>query len=414
MGKRWTEDEIELLVKYYPYLSAKEINEKYINRTPDQINDYARKKLKIKKNDNYVSGWSTEQLNYIKENYSNNDIPIEDLANTVGKSSASVTYIANTMNLVRSGIWSQEEKEIVSNYYSNMKTSEIQSKFLNNKTVSQITKFANDNNLFKNEDFLKQTRIATGINNFKKIPDQSGANSPRWVNRHEINCADCGSVIIRTENKLSRSENHFCNYECMGNWMSINLLGENNPNYENGDTWTEEMRQQSALRSVQRLLNSDFKFTKTKPETLVDDMLEKLNIISIPEYDCKYYLIDRYLPEYNLMIEIQGNFYHCNPTMSLKNSRSNKILRKDTAKNTYLKKYNNVNVLYLWEKDIINEPELCEKLIDLYVLKNGKLKNYHSFNYEVTNNELKMKEDTVNMNYGGDAIAKGQYVSAEN
>ena len=42
-------------------------------------------------------------------------------------------------------------------------------------------------------------------------------------------------------------------------------------------------------------------------------------------------------------------------------------------------------------KDINENFELCKKLIELYIKNNGKLENYHSFNYELNdNNELEL------------------------
>jgi len=40
-----------------------------------------------------------------------------------------------------------------------------------------------------------------------------------------------------------------------------------------------------------------------------------------------------------------------------------------------------INVLYLWEYDLINNAELCKLLIISYLDNNGVLDNYHSMNY---------------------------------
>jgi hypothetical protein len=400
LGKHWTQEEKELLIKHYPFLSAKEINIQYIpNRTPEQITDYAKKKLKINKDASYHKGWNQEQLEFLKENYIKYHISVEEISKTIGKSCATITAMANSLNLFRENLFNEEEIQIIKEHYPLMKTDELQQMYLNDKTITQIIKFANDNGIFKTSEVVYDIRKENGINNLKFIPDQSGANSPRWKVRFEVNCAFCNSIIEKTDSKLQKSENNFCNYECMGNWMSDNLIGESNPNYNNGSAWTEEMRKKSSERSVKRLVESDFKFSKTKPEKTVDTLLDKVNIKYECEYDCKYYLIDRYLYDFNLMIEVQGNFFHCNPTMNLENNRKEKIIRKDKSKNTYIKKYKNINILYLWEKDINDNPELCEKLINLYVDANGILENYHSFNYENTLDGIKLKNDLTLMEY---------------
>ena len=49
----------------------------------------------------------------------------------------------------------------------------------------------------------------------------------------------------------------------------------------------------------------------------------------------------------------------------------------------------------MWETDINNNPNLCIKLIDKYI-QNGKiLENYHSFNWQLENDTLSIKEDII-------------------
>ena len=40
----------------------------------------------------------------------------------------------------------------------------------------------------------------------------------------------------------------------------------------------------------------------------------------------------------------------------------------------------------------MNDVKLCEKLIAKYIENNGVLKNYHSFNYHIENDELKIND----------------------
>ena len=52
------------------------------------------------------------------------------------------------------------------------------------------------------------------------------------------------------------------------------------------------------------------------------------------------------------------------------------------------------------EKDINENFELCKKLIELYIKNNGKLENYHSFNYELNdNNELELIKEKYVVGY---------------
>jgi very-short-patch-repair endonuclease len=85
------------------------------------------------------------------------------------------------------------------------------------------------------------------------------------------------------------------------------------------------------------------------------------------EFSCKYYLLDNYLDDFHLGIEVHGNFFHCNPNFEKQNSRKTKIIGKDKAKHTYIKNYIGFEVLYLWEEDIIKNIKACELLVKKYI-----------------------------------------------
>lgn len=143
----------------------------------------------------------------------------------------------------------------------------------------------------------------------------------------------------------------------------------------------------------------DNKFgTNTKPQRIINSLLNKLNISYKNEETFKYYSIDNYLTEYNLAIEVMGDFWHCHP---LKYETSNKYdihkktISRDKAKHTYINKYNNIEILYLWESDIYDNLDVCEELIKLYITQNGKLNNYHSFNYSLIDGKLTLNNNLI-------------------
>lgn len=395
---QWTEEEKEILRKYYPILDNKEIHNSYLpHRTLQSIVDYARKTLDIKKSEDYVMGWSEDQLDYLKENYGDNNIHITEISQSIGKSADTIRARASKMGLKRGrvSIWTVEEKETIKKFYPYMKTLEFREKFMPDKSEIQIVSCAQRLGISKDKDFFKKVQLETALKNLEKVD----ITDLKRVVRVEVPCTTCSKIMVKIESELNESGNHFCNYACMGEWMSNNLKGKNNPNYGNGKAWTADMRKASAKRAVSRLLNSDFKLETTNPERITDNILDRLKEKTEPEYDCKYYLVDRYLTNHHLMIEVQGNYFHCNPTMSSENTRKSAILRKDTAKNTYIKRYHGVDVLYLWEKDLIENEEMCELLTKTYIEKRGKLENYHSFNYEIINGELRMKKKITGFNY---------------
>lgn len=176
----------------------------------------------------------------------------------------------------------------------------------------------------------------------------------------------------------------FCSDRCRRSWYS-NVWSQQ-------DDWKEKSR----IRAV-KILEKGSIGTNTKPQKIINDMLEQINVGYINEKTYKYYSVDNYLFEYDLIIEVMGDFWHCNPLkyIDVFNSIQEKRIPKDKAKHTYIKNNHNIEILYLWEDDIYNRPYLCKRLIKQYIESKGILKNYHSFNYHIKNNRLLLNEDII-------------------
>lgn len=199
-----------------------------------------------------------------------------------------------------------------------------------------------------------------------------------------LNCQWCNKEIVVGKSKLDRYKNHFCSEECRKKWFT-------NIYYQ-----TDEYKEKSRLRAVEILKNNP-PTTKTKPQIIINELLDKLNISYTNEKSIKYYSLDNYLDDYNLAIEVMGDFWHTNPTVYFDVTKEiqKKRIHKDKAKHTYVKNQYNYELLYLWENDIYNNLEVCEKLIIEYISNNGVLKNYNSFNYHILNNELLLNDEII-------------------
>ena len=211
----------------------------------------------------------------------------------------------------------------------------------------------------------------------------SGENNPKYVERLTIKCDWCKTEFGETENSYNQSKNHFCSKDCARAYHA-NVFSQT-------PEWKEFMR----IEMVNRLSDGVFSHTDTKPQLIVNDILKELNVKNENEYNCKHYAIDNYLNKSNLMIEVNGTYWHTDHRVFDKInylSQANGI-SKDKAKKTYIKKYYDINMLYLWEYDINNDRELCNELIILYIHNNGVLDNYHSFNYHLNNGILTINEN---------------------
>lgn len=213
---------------------------------------------------------------------------------------------------------------------------------------------------------------------------QTGILNPRST-RIEIECECCGNKFYEKLYKTKNGQHNFCSIECRRNWYS-NVFSQN-------DNWKEESRK----RAVKILENKEID-TNTKPQQIINGLLDNMNIPYTNEKGFEYYAVDNYLNECNLIIEVMGDFWHCHPQKYNDNNIRDiqkKRIPKDKAKHTYLKNKYNIEVLYLWEDDIYNNLSVCEHLVNKYISNNGILENYHSFNYHIENEELIMNDKII-------------------
>lgn len=132
-------------------------------------------------------------------------------------------------------------------------------------------------------------------------------------------------------------------------------------------TNVEKREKQSRKRIA--WLKSKQSSKKSKLEKSFDIILNNLNIVFEPQYEFNKRLFDYYLPEYNILIEVDGDWFHVNPLFYSKPEyKAQKItLINDEYKNK-LCSDNNIQLIRYWEDDIKNNIEwvindLKEKLL---------------------------------------------------
>lgn len=153
------------------------------------------------------------------------------------------------------------------------------------------------------------------------------------------------------------------------------------------EEFCEKVRQATLRQYADGVLNK-----QTKPQIYINKLLDELDIPFVNEHTFKYYSVDNFLSDHNLIIEVMGDYFHANPLIYNNYNQLNAIQQKDVIrdkrKHTYISKYFNIEILYLWEHDIKTNLELCKQLILKYINNNGHLIDYNSFNYSIQNNCL--------------------------
>jgi very-short-patch-repair endonuclease len=126
----------------------------------------------------------------------------------------------------------------------------------------------------------------------------------------------------------------------------------------------QEERDKQSVKRVDWMAANDFKVT-SKLETIFNNLLIDLGLKENVNYNRWHYVksikafYDFHIFEKNILIEVDGDFWHCNPNTKdsiPKYNSQNKNLIKDEIKNNWCKE-NNIKLLRFWEKDINEKPE---------------------------------------------------------
>lgn len=209
-----------------------------------------------------------------------------------------------------------------------------------------------------------------------------GVNNPKFTSQ-EMQCDYCNKTIYVPPHRIKKGVSHFCSEECRKKWYS--------------QIWSqsEDWKIKSKIRAVQIMKQNPVR--NSTPQIFVNNILDDMGLKYENEYDCKYFSIDNYLMDSGLMIEIMGDYWHCNPNKFCQNEITKRMkirISRDKAKHTYIKKYYGIEILYIWEQDCKNK-EFITSLIEDYVLSNGELSDYNSFNYYYEDKKVQNKKDII-------------------
>jgi hypothetical protein len=168
------------------------------------------------------------------------------------------------------------------------------------------------------------------------------------VRKKRVNliCVICGKSYW--EHLAYSKKSVCCSDECRYKWLSI---------YSNKPENLERFRKQGAKSCLNQ------KRAYTLPEKMVLEYLIKNNVEFEPQYPIgEILVVDFFLPEYNCILEVYGDYWHVNPLKYGEGKRPiNKMQlrnkQKDIRRYKVLTKKYNYNFYSLWENDIKNNLE---------------------------------------------------------
>lgn len=438
----WTRDEEDLIREHYGRTTLAEIALMLPNRTLCAISTHANLMgLKTR----YV--WTDEELQILKDNYVaiGSEACKELLPNHPYGSIIDKAHELRLFRRPNPEDWTDEEEDLLREYYNIYSTKELIKKFFPKRKIGQIEKKKKElglkvTNRFRGgELYWTQNRldllwyVYPNMNSeefhslyFSDIPlstmyamcNKLGIKKTRefssgWTEDEIELCRTLyldKTVLIEDIcvacNKSPRQVEYMANKVLMLTRRAefsddeIEILKEKYPHVSTEDLVSILM--DKTVSQIDRFAHNELKLFKTKDyirmvtldgtrnslqpssvQTTINNLLDDMKIAFEDEYDIKYYLVDCYLTDYNLMIEVQGDFWHCSPLLNKNSVGIKNNVVKDKRKHTYIKNKYGIEVLYLWESDVRNNIDLCRKLIEVYIASNGKLDNYHSFNYQM-------------------------------
>jgi very-short-patch-repair endonuclease len=115
------------------------------------------------------------------------------------------------------------------------------------------------------------------------------------------------------------------------------------------------------LGSGQNLKKKASKMSKTmtKPEREMNQILEELKVEFEPQKVVGFKIYDFYVPQANLLIEVDGDYFHANPevyTEGSLNSMQKRNVKNDEFKDT-LANGRGYKLTRVWESDLANKYE---------------------------------------------------------
>jgi G:T-mismatch repair DNA endonuclease (very short patch repair protein) len=110
---------------------------------------------------------------------------------------------------------------------------------------------------------------------------------------------------------------------------------------------------------------SGFSRKNTLPERITSEILSEFKIEFFKDHNINKFIFDFYIEKYNLVIEVQGDYWHANPK-KYENKELDKIqirnIERDKRKEKYLIE-NKINHLFIWEFDLKNNKSFVIELI---------------------------------------------------
>lgn len=194
------------------------------------------------------------------------------------------------------------------------------------------------------------------------LENQIGENNPFFNKEHSIESItkiSKSKTGITTSDHMSKPE-----YRKMFSDMA-------KERWANGSM--EETRIKLSNLMKERISSGLLKsYNRSKAEDELILTLETKNILVEPNYLLEGKIFDLYIPKFNLLIEYNGDYWHCNPQkyesdyLNTKKNKTAKEIWEYDAKKLYLAKKNHYNCEVIWETDYKKNKNIILNILKKY------------------------------------------------
>jgi hypothetical protein len=270
---------------------------------------------------------------------------------------------------------------------------------LTNISKRKILKLLNDKKILRNryhsDEFYKQfwTEGDMWCGNWVcKMCEETikfCVNSKHYLNRNLKNKKICKSCSIKTqigENNPFYGKKHS---EESKKLISNKKIGIRTSDHMSTDKykkivsdllkerWRSGKMEKTRLKLSQLMkdkhTNGIFKsINRSKAEFEIIEYLESKNIECQSSYRVESKIFDIYIPKYNLLVEYNGDYWHCNPKKykadyfnKKKNKTAEELWEYDKNKLYLAKKYN-YNTIVIWESDYKQNKNILKEIFNNY------------------------------------------------
>lgn len=285
---------------------------------------------------------------WLKEHYIDKKMTATEIGDMFGKRHTNIQYYIEKYGLKR---------EKLTKRPINMKSPELirNRDWLHNQYVNENKSYG----MIAEEFSIGKTTVSRYVKRFglDKLKSQK-TSGKREGELPKVNtkCSYCGKDKIVKGCRFAENETRFCDNSC-----AMKYANEHFGRYEQLRkglfAWQKTDHGKLFMREHGARTHANQDVKETGIERKIRELLTREGVKFETQKKMYYWCVDFYLPDYDIVIEAQGDYWHAHPDIYAEpNAMQKKNMRRDKGKAAYLPKCGHT-FLAFWETDINSDIE---------------------------------------------------------